>query len=232
MFLSLFASLSTLIGFIFVKKINEKSIYNLIKLASGIMISLSIFELIPESFIKLNIYFKVIPSIMILLIFINIGLIISSLINNHIKVEDNIYRVGIMGMIAIILHNIPEGIITYMASDLNIKLGFKLAISIALHNIPEGILVAYPIYYSTKSYSRAFVCTFISGISEFIGSIIALIIFGNINNDLYIALMLSITAGIMIYISIYDYMINKNRGSVGELYFLLGIFIMFIIILI
>ncbi len=54
-------------------------------------------------------------------------------------------------MLAIIIHNIPEGIATFMAGCSDSKLGITLTLAIALHNIPEGISISVPIYYATKS---------------------------------------------------------------------------------
>ena len=63
-------------------------------------------------------------------------------------------------MIVIVLHNIPEGIVTFIVSNKNIMLGISMCIAIALHNIPEGISIAVPIYYSTKSKKKAIFYTF------------------------------------------------------------------------
>ena len=65
-------------------------------------------------------------------------------------------------MLAIILHNIPEGIATFITTTNNVKLGVALTIAIALHNIPEGISISIPIYYSTNSKLKSFIYTFIS----------------------------------------------------------------------
>ena len=65
-------------------------------------------------------------------------------------------------MIAIIIHNIPEGIATYISSETNIKLGISITIAIAMHNIPEGISIAVPIYYATGSKKKAVFMTFLS----------------------------------------------------------------------
>ena len=81
--ISFLAGLSTLIGFLFVlflKDKTDKVIINSLSFASGIMISLSIFDLIPEgiNYIKTN--FFMIPSIIICFIFLLMGIIIFSFI--------------------------------------------------------------------------------------------------------------------------------------------------------
>ena len=100
------------------------------------------------------------------------------------KENTKLYRVGIISMLAIILHNIPEGIATFMASSMDKTLGISLAIAIAMHNLPEGISIAVPIYYSTNKKSKAFIYTFISAISEPFGALIAFIFLKNFVNDI------------------------------------------------
>lgn len=228
--LSLFASLSTLIGLIFIKCNSKKVISYSFAFASGVMISVSLFDLIPESFYKLSFYFKIFPNILIVLIFIVFGVIIFMLIDKYITIDNNIYRVGIISMIAIIMHNIPEGIATFIACNIDIKLGITLATSIALHNIPEGIIVALPIYYSTNSFKRAFIYTFMAGFSEFAGSLVALFFLKDYINNLFIGIILSVIAGIMIQVSFYELIPNfikeKSRRVVG--YFMVGFIIMLI----
>ena len=41
------------------------------------------------------------------------------------------------------LHNIPEGMATYVASYHSVTSGLPLAIAIAIHNVPEGLAVRY-----------------------------------------------------------------------------------------
>ena len=150
----LLSGLTTLFGTIpiFIKN-NNNIISNSLFLSAGIMITLSVFQLIPESLNYLR-NIKTFEKLIILLIHMNIGIIISNYINNIIakKTSNNtLYKVGISSLITLIIHNIPEGIITYITTNNSIKLGIPIAIAIAIHNIPEGISIAVPIYYSTKS---------------------------------------------------------------------------------
>lgn len=196
-----FAGLSTLIGYLIIYlKRKDEVIISSLSFAASIMFFMSLFDLIPESFNLLNT--TLIPLILHIMISINIGIIISIFISKIINKKEKIYRVGIITMIGIIIHNIPEGIITYITCLNNIKLGTKLAISIALHNIPEGISISIPIYYSTKSKFKAFLYTFISGLSELFGAILAHIFLIKIINNFILGILFSIIAGIMFHISL------------------------------
>ena len=230
------AGLSTTLGIIpcFFKTKNQNSmITNSFSFASGVMITITIISLIPEAISNLNNTFKKFPALLICSIFIVLGIIISATIEeneNKKKNNNQLYTIGIITTLAMIIHNIPEGITTFIFSNINQKLGIKLAISIAMHNIPEGISIAIPIYYATNNRKKAFINTFIAGFSELFGAIIAFLFFKKIST-LMLSIILSITAGIMLNISISELLptVYKNEKSKTIIYyFALGIIFMFI----
>ena len=113
------------------------------------------------------------------------------------------------------------------------KLGLSLSLAIAIHNIPEGIAIAVPIYYSTGKRQKAFYCTLISGLSEFLGAIIAHLFFPILKNQTIFSLILGITAGMMLKISITDLLkeaISYHQYKISLFAFLLGILIILMIL--
>ena len=206
--LTLIAGLSTMIGAlpIFVKFKNENRLITLAcSFAAGVMIAISILDLIPASFSYLKLNNNSLFVILLCFIFIVLGIILAFLLDTWVdKVSDgnSLYNVGILSMIVIILHNIPEGIVTYVVSNKNILLGISLCIAIALHNIPEGISIAIPIYYSTKSKFKAIIYTLVSSLSEFLGAIITYLFLSHFINSNILGFILAMTAGIMLAISI------------------------------
>ena len=88
-------------------------------------------------------------------------------------------------MLAIILHNIPEGIITFMVTGINLNLGIKLVIAISLHNIPEGISIAIPLFYATKNKLKTFFMVLISGLSEILGAILSYLFLSKFMNNFF-----------------------------------------------
>lgn len=210
--LTLLAGLSTLIGalFIFIKNSNKDIIItSSLSFASGVMLSVSITDLIPESLKLLITELSSKGTIIISFLSLILGIVISMIINYYLPdtskekvANSSLYKVGIISMMAIIIHNIPEGIITFLAGTTNIKLGLILATTIAIHNIPEGISISIPIYYSTNSYKKALLYSGISAISEPFGALLAFIFLKNIINNTILGIMLSLVAGIMIEISL------------------------------
>ena len=91
-----------------------------------------------------------------------------------------------------------------MTSTNDLKLGITLTIAITLHNIPEGISIAVPIFYATQQKRKAIFYTFISGISELFGAIIAYLFLAKYMTDTLMGVLFSFIAGIMIHISVYE----------------------------
>ena len=233
------AGASTMIGviLIFIKKKNiNKIILSSLAFAAGVMICTSITDLIPESLILLKTNLSGNISILICILSIILGIIISMLIDyylpdNKLKIDKNksLYKVGIISMVAIILHNVPEGIATFMATNNSIKLGISLTLAIAMHNIPEGISISVPIYYSTGNKLKAILYTFISAISEPIGALLAFIFFKNIINDIILGILFSVIAGIMMQISICELLPESKKYHNTKYlitFFILGIIFM------
>ena len=236
--LTIFAGLSTMIGtvIIFFKKKNENIVVSSLSFASGVMLTVSITDLIPESYHLLGSIYKNFPTILYILIFICIGVIFSMLIDKYLPDTNTtnhkgLYRVGLISMLAIILHNIPEGIATFMATNSNINLGISLAIAIALHNIPEGISISVPLYYSTKSRGRAILYTFISGLSEPFGALLTYLFLNQFITDKIMGFLFSFIAGVMIHISLYELLPTSkkyNKNKITYIFFIIGILFMII----
>ncbi|MCI8347710.1 MAG: ZIP family metal transporter [Bacilli bacterium] len=230
---TLTAGLSTLLGMIpvFLKIKNKKNIINAsLSFASGVMLSVSIFSLLPESIELLSKKYNTLGVTLLTIIFALVGIFLTGVIDKVFrKIDNKLYKLGIINCIALILHNIPEGILTFSTTTTNISLGLTLALSIMFHNIPEGISISIPIYYSTKSKLKAFFYTFISGISEFLGAVITYVFLYQYIDFTFISVTLALTFGIMSYISLFELLPNalkyKNK-KLSLIAFILGFIFM------
>lgn len=234
------AGLSTLFGslLIFIKvKDPYKLIASSLGFAAGVMITVSIIDLIPESIHAIKETFHIIPTLLFTAIFFVVGIIFSMLIDKFLpedqteKKSRGLYRVGLISMLAIILHNLPEGIATFMTTSSNISLGITLTIAIAMHNIPEGISISIPIFYATNSRLKALFYTFISGMSEPLGAIIAYFFLRNFMNDTIMGFLYAIIAGIMIHISVYELLptsFSYQYQKYTKIFLAIGVFFMLI----
>lgn len=128
---------------------------------------------------------------------------------------DGLKRTSLLIAIGIFIHNIPEGMTTFLGALEGVKLGFILTIAIALHNIPEGIAVAVPVYAANNQNKRkAFLWSFITGLSEPLGAIIVWLVLFPFINEYVINIMLAIVAGVMVYISLDELLpVSKSLGK-------------------
>lgn len=221
---TLFAGLATGIGsaIAFVAhRMSRSAISFALGLSAGVMLYVSFVELFVQSQDILSTIYegKMGVAIATISLFAGIAIIwiIDFLIPDHenpheIKEEDlesqeatprgGAKKMGIMAAIAIAIHNFPEGISTFITSVESPSLGLAIGAAIALHNIPEGIAVSIPIYQSTGSKVRAFWYSFLSGLSEPLGAVIAYFILAPYLDDFMMGVILAAVSGIMIYVSI------------------------------
>lgn len=136
--------------------------------------------------------------------------------HEHIR-RGKLMRMGLFTALAIGIHNLPEGLATFLAALNDPGLGVAIAVAVALHNIPEGISVSVPIFYATGDRRKAFVYSFLSGLAEPVGALLAwLLIYaflgsgGAVPPQVTGALFAGV-AGIMVYISL-DELLPTSRA--------------------
>lgn len=218
--ISLIAGLSTTLGASFTY-FKPKNISNFIggslAFSGTMMVLISITELIPQGFFYLNKEYSTFLAFLSLILMILVGVWINTLLNKKINKrvgkEGSLYKVGLLSMVALMIHNMPEGILTFLSTTIDIELGLKLALAISLHNIPEGIAIAVPIYYSTYSHKKGIVASLISGLSEPLGALLAFLFLYRFINNTMISFILLFVAGIMISISINEIFEESKKYS-------------------
>jgi ZIP family zinc transporter len=116
--------------------------------------------------------------------------------------DPKLMKMGLFTALAIAIHNFPEGLATFTAALSDPGLGVAIAVAIAIHNIPEGIAVSVPIYYATDNKRKAFLHSFLSGLSEPVGAIIGYLILMPFLSPLMFGVLFAAVAGIMVFISL------------------------------
>ena len=120
----------------------------------------------------------------------------------HIHERQRLMMMSAVVSTAIVLHNIPEGMATYVASFHSVSAGAPLAIAIAIHNIPEGLAVAMPLLYATGDRRRAIGLGALSGMSEPFGAILASLVANENSSTAAFGGMFGLTGGMMVYVCI------------------------------
>lgn len=122
------------------------------------------------------------------------------------KSKSNLFIAGLVMMIAIALHNLPEGMVigaSYaMEENLTANLfsgsGFIMAIVIGLHNIPEGMAVSVPLISGGMGKAKAVGLTALSGLPTVFGALLGFVLGGI--NSVMLVLSLGFASGAMLYV--------------------------------
>ena len=202
--LTLIAGAATGIGgalVLFKKRISSNFLAGALGLSAGVMIFISLAELLPEAQAEIMTTGSIRHGETFVLLAFFAGMGIITLIDflipeyenpheasglslgahtpavdmlSHAGNEKALQRLGLMSAFAIAIHNFPEGIATFIGALNDPQMGAGITFAIAIHNIPEGIAVAIPIYYATKSKGKALLYATLSGFSEVIGAALCL----------------------------------------------------------
>lgn len=143
-----------------------------------------------------------------------------------------------MLVLAVTLHNIPEGMAVGLAFGLastgnttvTLASAIALAVGIGLQNFPEGAAISLPLKKEGLSNFKSFLLGASSGIVEPIGGVIAVLIVGSIQGVM--PWFLSFAAGAMIYVVVEELIPEANSGehsNAGTIGVMVGFIIMMIL---
>lgn len=230
-----FGTFGTTIGGILgvvIKKNSNKFLSFILSFASGLMMSIICFDLIPEALGISSITNMILGIILGIILMIFCDYIVDKRFNTSKRFEgneNNLLKTGIIVSLGLAIHNFPEGLAIGSGLEASIKLGLSLAIAICLHDIPEGISMAIPMKNGGMKIGKIIFYVFLSGITTGVGAFFGAII-GSISEKV-IAIALSFAAGAMLYIVSGELLPESNKLYSGRttaignmLGFLIGIF--------
>lgn len=223
--LTIIAGLSTGIGSVIgvlSKRFNPKVLAFSLGVSAGVMIYVSLVEIFQKAKASLSLSMGAKDGYILTVVSFFSGIFVIALIDKLVpsyknphefniegKIErlpeiekQKLMRMGLFSALAIAIHNFPEGLATFMSGLQNPTLGISIAFAVAIHNIPEGLAVAAPIYYATKDRKKAFLLSFLSGLSEPVGALIGYFVLRSLFTDMTFGVVFAMVAGIMVYISL------------------------------
>lgn len=121
-----------------------------------------------------------------------------------------------MVVLAVTLHNIPEGMAVGLAFALAAREGtlpaaVALAIGMGLQNFPEGAAISLPLRSEGARPGRAFLCGAASGVVEPIFGLLTVLAAGSVTGTM--PLILSFAAGAMIYVVVEELIPEAHLGE-------------------
>ncbi len=227
--LTLFAGLATGIGSIlafFTKRTNTSFLSISLGFSAGVMIYVSLVEILSKARISLVGELGLVQGNWVTVASFFSGIVFIAIIDKLVpssenpheikkieEIDDEKYNVasirekkllkmGLFSAIVIAIHNLPEGLATFLTAMQDPNLGIPIAFAIAIHNIPEGIAVSVPIFYATGNRGRAFILSFLSGLAEPVGALIGYWLLLPFITPVVFGFLFGAVAGIMVFISL------------------------------
>lgn len=217
-------------------KNNKKFTEFSISVAFGVIISLILFEILPETFEVLNGEVGIIRAILVIIIVALIGIMILKILDlfvphhehdahhKHQHSSDKCYNehlshIGIVSAFGVIAHNLIEGMSLYLVSSTSLISGLLLCVGIGLHNIPMGLVISSTLTNSNCSKNKVLKISLIVSISTFVGGLFMFILGGV--SGIAEGILLGLTLGMLIYISVFEllhqiyHMKNKKISTIG-----------------
>lgn len=242
--------LGTILGaflvFFMKKSLSEKIEKILLGFAAGVMIAASIWSLITPSINMSSELGKLsfMPAAVGFLLGIFFLLILDTFIPHlHINSDEaegvkSKLKKTTMLVLAVTLHNIPEGMAVgvllagayYGNTLITISGALTLAIGIAIQNFPEGAIISMPLKSEGVSKSKSFLLGVLSGIVEPIAAIVTILLIKYINPVL--PYLLSFAAGAMIYVVVEELIPesqSKNHSNLATISLAVGFVLMMIL---
>lgn len=241
-------------------KNENKNITNyFIALASGTMIGLLFLEIIPEGIegLKENYKHGAIYAALIICGCTLIFYLLHELVNkhghkkNHCHVEGEedhchealhaakaigggrgVIASAIILILAMSIHNLPEGVSVGVAFASSVKSGIILCLVIGIHNLVMSASIAVVLINSNISKNKTIFLTAICFITTILGSVIGYYI-GDIS-EVVLSICLCISSGTLLFVVFYEMLpkaISNCKSKLVYVFLILGIFLFWLITL-
>ena len=232
--------------FLMRNKLNVKLEKVLLGFASGVMVAASVWSLLIPSIdmAKEQNIIAWLPATVGFILGILFLLILDNIIPHlHIKSKEpeglkSKLGKSVMMVLAVTLHNIPEGMAVGVAlagaisgnNTITMTGAIALSIGIAIQNFPEGAIISMPLKEEGNSKGKSFLYGTLSGIVEPFGGLITILLTSLVVPIL--PYLLSFAAGAMIYVVIEELIPSSQAGkhsNLGTIGFSVGFIIMMIL---
>lgn len=178
--------------------------------STGLMLMISVFELIPESLLAsgLSMTLGITFAGAIFLGVLDYVIPHTELIRAKGRLNGYLVKAAYLVAFGLMLHDIPEGFAMASSYAYRAGLGLFIAISIAAHNFAEGFAMAIPLVI-TQEKSFLVKLALMSALAEPFGAVLGIAAASLVPG--LTPLMMAFAAGAMIYVSVHELMPLAQR---------------------
>lgn len=191
---------ATLVGVLImslVKIKDDQKMSLVLSYSAGFMIALVVFDMIPEAIEKSGIWIFTLALVVGLALMGGIDILIEKKVSKLQSVQDSKSRASeILILIAMCLHNLPEGMALGALEVVKNAVAFTILLSI--HNIFEGMAIGASLQNNNEKIGVAILSGILAGLPTVIGAMIG---FGISNiSSTFVTVCLALSSSAMIYV--------------------------------
>lgn len=147
---------------------------------------------------------------------------------SHECSEENVMHIGIMSSIAVLLHNMIEGMAVYSLTMESTRVGALVALGVGLHNIPMGMILAATLEHEPKKirYTLLGAAVF----STFIGGLLMYFLSAALS-EFFIGILIALTLGMLCYIIFFElipHLMHNTNKKMSLLFVAVGMILIVI----
>ncbi len=224
--LSLIAGISTMGALLFLyvpKKHHDNIMFISISFAAGVMFCISLGELLPDSIEIFEENYKSVGVVFAVVLMFG-GYLLTDGLDKMLekffekgketgKIKGDYNPMALLTLLALTVHNFPEGMATFSAALDDVGLGISIAVSIALHNIPEGVSIISSVYKQPSDKKKAFVYITIASLAEPLGALTAYFFMYKYMTPVFMAGIFAVISGIMVYICLNELFVEAIESG-------------------
>ncbi len=180
---------------------------------------LIIFDLIPEAYETFQA-----KNIGYIALFSLVGLLVLKFLDHFIpdheeehhtkeEKEENLQHIGVMSCIALVVHNFIEGMAVYSTCLSSATSGLLVSLGVGLHNIPLGMVIASTLANHSKKKGKKVGFLLLLSLSTCFGGAVLYFLPSFVVNDFILGALLSITVGMLFYISFLELLPRIRKGG-------------------
>lgn len=215
LFATLILGLFIIVGalVVFLWKDSDKFVEFSLSLAFGVMTMLIFIDLLPEAYEAFDMPFW--KTSLVVVFGAVAGFLILHILDrfipdheddqtSHEDDERNLKHIGFVSSIALVIHNIVEGMSIYLLIMNDFKAGLMASIGVGLHNIPLGMVIASAFYKSNHSKKKTFGIILGISLSTFVGGLLMYLFRFAEVMPLIEGVALIVTLGMLLYILVME----------------------------
>ena len=232
------ACIGTTIGIFIIWKYREwgqKHTVYFISFAAGLLITVSILHLIPES-LELNVN----APIFLLIGFLSLHLFdrfldnhtFNNTMSNSGSITTKRYSLGIISAWGIGVHSFVDGVIFMVTFSISTFTGIATSTALVFHEIPEGIITFLLLKEAGFSEKKSAIYAFIAaGISTPMGAIVAYPFVYSLGTQ-QLGILLALAAGALLYVGASRLLPESEKGSTKYSLITLGLGILIALVIV